>query len=308
MTRSHMPETTGLADKAPMANVGKMKSYGFDWNAAYSDQIGQVKFTIRANMTYQNTEILDKDEAANELWYKMEKGFRMNQTRGLIAMGLFKDEEDVRSSPRQDFGGKEVLPGDIKYKDINGDGKIDDDDEVPLSYSNVPRIQYGFALDWNYKAFRVSILFEGVSKVQYFQGGIGYYPFANEARGNLLAMTVNQKNRWTPASYSGDPSTENPNAKFPRLTYGENKNNNRASTFWLADGRYLRLKNVDISYRFTNNWLKTRVGVEGATISLIGENLHVWDKVKLFDPTQASSNGAAYPLQRMYTLQLNLTF
>ena len=200
------------------------------------------------------------------------------------------------------------MPGDIKYKDINGDGKIDDDDEVPLSYSNVPRIQYGFALDWNYKAFRVSILFEGVSKVQYFQGGIGYYPFANEARGNLLAMTVNQKNRWTPASYSGDPSTENPNAKFPRLTYGENKNNNRASTFWLADGRYLRLKNVDISYRFTNNWLKTRVGVEGATISLIGENLHVWDKVKLFDPTQASSNGAAYPLQRMYTLQLNLTF
>ena len=67
---------------------------------------------------------------------------------------------------------------------------------MPLSYSNVPRIQYGFALDWNYKAFRVSILFEGVSKVQYFQGGIGYYPFANEARGNLLAMTVNQKNRW----------------------------------------------------------------------------------------------------------------
>ena len=76
----------------------------------------------------------------------------------------------------------------------------------------------------------------------------------------------------------------------------------------VGNGRYLRLKNVDISYRFTNNWLKTRVGVEGATISLIGENLHVWDKVKLFDPTQASSNGAAYPLQRMYTLQLNLTF
>lgn len=239
--------------------------------------------------------------------YQAYAGVPYGVQRGLIALGLFADEDDIKSSPKQTFMDN-VMPGDIKYKDINGDGKIEDDDEVPLSYSNVPRIQYGFALDWNYKAFRVSILFEGVSKVQYFQGGIGYYPFANEARGNLLAMTVNQKNRWTPASYSGDPSTENPNAKFPRLTYGENKNNNRASTFWLADGRYLRLKNVDISYRFTNNWLKTRVGVEGATISLIGENLHVWDKVKLFDPTQASSNGAAYPLQRMYTLQLNLTF
>ena len=101
---------------------------------------------------------------------------------------------------------------------------------------------------------------------------------------------------------------ENPNAKFPRLTYGENKNNNQESTFWLADGKYLRLKNVDVSYRFTNNWLKSRVGVESATLSLIGENLHVWDKVKLFDPSQASGNGAEYPLQRMYTLQLNLTF
>ncbi|UVV58320.1 TonB-dependent receptor [Bacteroides thetaiotaomicron] len=145
MTRSHMPETTGLADKAPMANVGKMKSYGFDWNAAYSDQIGQVKFTIRANMTYQNTEILDKDEAANELWYKMEKGFRMNQTRGLIAMGLFKDEEDVRSSPRQDFGGKEVLPGDIKYKDVNGDGVVNNDDIVPIGYRTVP----GSSMVWD---------------------------------------------------------------------------------------------------------------------------------------------------------------
>lgn len=103
-------------------------------------------------------------------------------------------------------------------------------------------------------------------------------------------------------------STENPNARFPRLTYGFNANNNQNSTFWLADGRYIRLKNVDVSYRFTNDWLKRRVGVEGATISLVGENLHVWDKVKLFDPTQASSNGAVYPLQRMYTIQLNLTF
>ena len=77
-------------------------------------------------------------------------------------------------------------PGDIKYKDVNSDGKIDDDDKVPLNYSNVPFIQYGFALDWNYKGFRVSALFEGVSKVSYFQGGLGFYPFAGESRGNLL--------------------------------------------------------------------------------------------------------------------------
>ncbi len=87
-------------------------------------------------------------------------------------------------------------PGDIKYKDVNGDGKIDKDDVVPLNYSAVPFIQYGFALDWNYKAFRVSILFEGVSKVQYFQGGRGFYPFLNESRGNLLEMVADPRNRW----------------------------------------------------------------------------------------------------------------
>ena len=104
--------------------------------------------------------------------------------------------------------------------------------------------------------------------------------------------------RWTPDA---------PNNTYQRV-YIDNQRATIKSEYYVEDMSYLRLKNVDISYRFTNNWLKTRVGVEGATISLIGENLHVWDKVKLFDPTQASSNGAAYPLQRMYTLQLNLTF
>jgi len=119
---------------------------------------------------------------------------------------------------------------------------------------------------------------------------------------------ADQKNRWTPREYSGDASTENPNARFPRLTYGENKNNNRESTFWLADGRYFRLKNIELSYRFTSAWLRDKISVQNATLSLVGENLHVWDKVKLWDPEQASSNGAVYPLQRKFTLQLNVTF
>ncbi len=96
--------------------------------------------------------------------------------------------------------------------------------------------------------------------------------------------------------------------RFRRLTYGENKNNNRESTFWLADGRYFRLKNIELSYRFTSAWLRDKISVQNATLSLVGENLHVWDKVKLWDPEQASSNGAVYPLQRKFTFQLNVTF
>ena len=200
------------------------------------------------------------------------------------------------------------MPGDIKYKDVNGDGVIDDDDIVPLSYSNIPQIQYGLAFEVSYKNFRINALFEGVNDVQYFMGGNGYYPFAGESTGNVLSILTNQSNRWTPSWYSGDPATENPNARFPRLTYGENKNNNRASTHWLSDGSYVRLKNVELSYRFPEKWMRKTKVFNSVTLSLIGENLHVWDKVKLWDPAQASDNGAVYPLQRKYTVQLFVTF
>lgn len=192
--------------------------------------------------------------------------------------------------------------------DVNGDGVVNDDDVVPLSYSSIPQIQYGLALEFNYKNFRINALFEGVRNVQYFLGGNGYYPFAGGSTGNLLAIVADQSNRWTPASYSGDASTENPNARFPRLTYGVNENNNRASTFWLTDGSYVRLKNVELSYRLPDKWMKKSKIFESVTVSLVGENLHVWDKVKLWDPAQASDNGAVYPLQRKYTLQLFVTF
>jgi tonB-linked outer membrane protein, susC/ragA family len=314
MTRSHMPETTGLADKAPMANVGKMKSYGFDWNAAYSDQIGQVKFTIRANMTYQNTEILDKDEAANELWYKMEKGFRMNQTRGLIAMGLFKDEEDVRSSPRQDFGGKEVLPGDIKYKDVNGDGVVNNDDIVPIGYRTVPGVQYGMGLSTSWKNFEFNILFQGSGKCDFFIGGNGPHAFRNGQTGNILQTMVDD-NRWIPSEISGDVSTENPNANWPRLTWGNNDNNNQKSTFWLRDGRYIRLKNIELRYNVPTTFTR-KFFVSNMQIGFIGENLHTWSPFKLWDPENATTDeknsgvrsGNAYPINRTYSCYIKLSF
>ena len=129
MQRNQMPLTTGLADQTPMANVGKMKSTGWDGNIAYTQQVGKVNLQFRANFTYQTTDILDKDEAANELWYKMDRGFQLNQSRGLIALGLFKDQEDIDSSPSQkSLANKTILPGDIKYKDVNGDGVINDDE------------------------------------------------------------------------------------------------------------------------------------------------------------------------------------
>lgn len=304
--RASVPEEMGLVS-LPWANVGKMKSWGMDGHISYTQPINKDTYIVlRANLTQSKNQILEYEESIVRYPYQSSIGYQFGINRGLVALGLFKDAQDVKNSPRQVFESV-VLPGDIKYKDVNGDGVIDDYDVVPLEYSNVPQIQYGYAAELNWKKWNFSVLFEGVSRVKYFNGGSGYYPFVGKEVGNVLDIVAIQSNRWTSAEISGDISTENPNARFPRLSYGDNTNNNRASTFWLNDGSYLRLKNVQVSYTASTKILK-KIGIQNAVISLIGENLHVWDKVKISDPTQASNNGAKYPIQRVFTLQLNLKF
>ena len=208
---------------------------------------------------------------------------------------------------------KTVLPNsakfspEIKYQDINGDGRIDDYDIAPIGNSNIPKVQYGFATSAKWKGFDISVFFRGAAQVDYFMGGNGYYPFAGGVTGNVLSIVNDQKNRWTPASYSGDPSTENPNARFPRLTYGENVNNNRPSSFWLADAGYLRLKTLEIGYTIPKKIL-SKINMSNLRISVLGDNLCVWDKVKLWDPEQASDNGAVYPITRSYSMVLQVSF
>jgi hypothetical protein len=285
-----------------------MSSWGVDGHAAYTQAINRdMNFTLRGNFTLARNRVDYWEQSGVNYPYQSYSGVPYNVLRGLIALGLFEDETDIKSSPRQTYMDN-VMPGDIKYKDVNGDGTVNDDDIVPLSFSNIPQIQYGFAFEFSYRDFQISALIEGVKDVQYFLGGAGYYPFSGGSTGNVLAIVADQNNRWTPASYSGDPATENPNARFPRLTYGGNANNNRASTFWLADGGYVRLKNVELAYTLPKKWMQAGRIFESASINLIGENLHVWDKVKLWDPAQASQNGAVYPLQRRFTVQLYVTF
>lgn len=306
--RESVPLESGLNSTLPYANIGAMTSWGFDGNASFTQSVTKdLILTLRGNFTLARNKVNYWEQSGVNYPYQSYSGAPYNVLRGLISEGLFRDEADIKSSPKQSFM-ENVMPGDIKYKDVNGDGVIDDDDIVPLSFSNIPQIQYGLAFEVNYKGFRLNALVEGVKDVQYFMGGNGYYPFAGESTGNVLSIVADPSNRWTPAWYSGDAATENPNARFPRLTYGENKNNNRASTHWLADGSYVRLKNVELSYTFPEQWMRKTKIFKAVTISLIGENLHVWDKVKLWDPAQASDNGAVYPLQRKYTMQLFVTF
>lgn len=303
MERNTLPGTVGVRSTI-WGNVGRMKSWGSDGTASFTKRFGAFNVELRGNFTFTRDKIIDYDEVIPRYPYLAQKGTSYGTTRGLIALGLFKDEEDVRNSPPQ-FG--TVLPGDIKYQDVNGDGKVDSYDVVPIGNARVPKIQYGFAGSLSWKGFDFSIFFRGSGKSDFFLGGNGFYPFAGEKLGNVLSIVKDQENRWTPASYSGDPATENPNARFPRLTYGNNANNNRSSTFWLADASFLRLKTAEIGYTLPKK-LSEIISVDNLRFSVIGDNLYVWDKVKLWDPEQASSNGAVYPLPRSYTLVLQISF
>lgn len=306
MERSHMPLTTGLADVKPMANVGRMRSNGFDGNIAFSEKVGEVSFTVRGNMTYQKTEVIDHDEAANALWYQMTKGYQLNQTRGYIALGLFEDQHDIDSSPKQEFGGKEVLPGDIKYKDVNGDGIIDDKDKVPLGYRTVPGLQYGAGLSLHWNNFDFSILFQGAGKRDFFIGGSGVHAFRYGNRGNVLKVMADG-NRWIPREVSGTETTENPNADWPRLTWENNNNNNQSSTFWMRNGRYLRIKNIELSYNVPLNIIR-KYYMENLRIGFIGENLHTWSAFKLWDPENGNENGANYPISKKVSFYVQVSF
>lgn len=305
--RASIPAEMGLAS-LPYANVGKMKSWGIDGHITFSQPFSpDAGMVLRANLTQSKNKVLEYEETIKSYPYQYTTGYTWGIQRGLIALGLFKDEEEIRQSPRQTFT-SDVLPGDIKYKDVNGDGVINGDDQVPLKYSNVPQIMYGLATEFYWKNWRLSVLFNGVSRVQYYAGGSGYVPFENREQGNILKIVADQRNRWTAASFSGDPTTENTHAMFPRLSYGSNANSTVWSTFWLRNGAYLRLQNVQLSYTLPKAWIK-KFYLTACSVSLIGENLHIWDHGdKIFDPTQASSNGAAYPLQRVYTLQVNVSF
>lgn len=304
--RASIPEEMGLATW-PWANVGAMESWGADGNISYMHQFNKDwNLTVRANFTYTNNKLTAYEQSGVKYPYQSYIGTPYGNQRGLIALGLFKDQADIDNSPKQTFMSN-VMPGDIKYKDVNGDGIINTDDEVLIGNSTVPRLQYGFAFELRYKRLSVSALFEGVGIVDFMYGGNGFYPFTGKQTGNVLSIVADPANRWIPASYSGNPATENPNARFPRLTYGSNANNERNSTFWLENGRYLRLKNVQITYDFTSPFFK-KIGLQGCQLSLIGDNLACWDGVKLWDPAQATGNGAVYPLQRVFTLQANLQF
>ena len=241
--RENFPRTAGLSATIS-GNVGEMKAWGYDGSVNYHHSVNRNLWVEGMfNFTYVDNKLTQLDERDYADEYLKHLGHNKDQQWGLIAERLFVDEEEIRNSPIQDWGN--YMAGDIKYKDINGDGVINDNDRVPLGYPTSPKIQYGFGLSSGYKNMDFSFFFNGVSKVSFFihpgvggDGGVeGIAPFVS--RRNALEIVA--KDYW---------SETNPNiyAFWPRLSVNPIENNMQQSSWWLRSGSFIRLQKIDAGY------------------------------------------------------------
>ncbi|NLX81863.1 MAG: TonB-dependent receptor [Proteiniphilum sp.] len=293
--RTSLPAITGYMNN-PYANIGRMQNKGIEITTEFADNIGGLGYRIYGNYSLTRNKILEKDEAAKLSPWRMETGQRYGQQFGLVAIGLFKDEEDISTSPRQTFG--EVRPGDVKYLDINGDGIIDIEDRKPIGYSNIPEIIYGFGAQFDYKGFDIGLFFRGQANVTYSLGGSTFVPFIEG---------VGKHNLYTKALDRWSVENPNPNAFYPRLDNGRNSNNWQLSTRTIYDGSLLRLSDIELGYTLKKN-ITLPLHINSARIYAIATNMGLWSKWDMWDPETGSSNGSEYPLTRKINIGIKLTF
>lgn len=284
-----------IADNLPRLNVGVVENKGFEAVAEYRKNFKNQGFFIRGNFSYARNKILNMDEPSFEgLEWQKQTGRRLGEYYGLTAVGLFKDWNDIHTSPVQDFAGP-VQPGDIKYLDISGDGRIDAEDQGYLGKVTFPEKILGLALGYNWKGFDASVLFQGAFGSNVWLSGPAVWPFSKFA-GVLADVKGNY--------FSAD--NPDPGAKYPRMTSNDQPNNYINSTFWLKSTDYVRLKNVEIGYTFSADWIK-KARIQSARLYVNAINLVTWDQVKIFDP-EIPNGLAKYPQQRVLNAGFTFNF
>ncbi|WP_372651392.1 SusC/RagA family TonB-linked outer membrane protein [Draconibacterium sp.] len=300
LQRQNFPATAGL-EAAISGNVGKVESWGYEASADYQ-YISPKNWwlTGRANITFATNKYVELDEKEYADEYLKQKGHSTNQWWGLIAERLFVDEAEIANSPKQDFGTYQA--GDIKYKDVNGDGIVNSNDRVPLGLPTVPEIQYGFGASGGFKNFDLSFFFQGNARVSFFidasdnsRNQHGIAPFASRRN----ALSIIAEDHW---------SETNPDvhAFWPRLSVDPLANNTQVSTWWLRNGAFLRLKTVEMGYNIKSKGFE-KIGLENARIYCSGVNLFVISPFKLWDPEMGRA-GLGYPPNRRFNIGVQLSF
>jgi hypothetical protein len=292
--------------QAPLrANIGKASSKGFEFSILYKKEFAnKLWFESRANFTYATNKFDSYEEldyVGAGLPYKSRIGRSINQPFDLIAERLFIDAADVANSPVQEFG--PYMAGDIKYKDINGDGKINSDDMVPIGFPTVPEITYGFGSSLGYKGFDISAFFQGSARSSFYVDPYATSPFINTSQngiGNNVLLSAWANDHWS-------ENNKNLYAAWPRLSPQMVDNNVRASTWYQKNGAFLRLKTVEIGYNLPKNNIFSKVSIAAMRIYVSGTNLFTISAFKLWDP-EMGGNGLGYPVQKVINIGANINF
>jgi TonB-linked SusC/RagA family outer membrane protein len=304
-----VPQTMGIIPEVK-ANLGVGSSKGVDVELNYEKSVSKdLWFTGRGTFTYASSKVIEWEEPDYSATPWLSKvGYSVNQQWGWIAERLFMDDAEVFNSPTQDGI---VQGGDIKYRDINGDGKISDLDKVPIGHPTVPEINYGFGLSVGYKSFDASFFFQGSGRQSFwFQttGNGRIQPFLDssfEGTGNDNLTGQNAVLLPIAESYWSE-SNRDPYAFWPRLADYEIANNSKTSTWFMQDASFIRLKSVELGYTMPQTMTK-KLYMSNLRIYLSGTNLASWSRFKLWDPEMAGK-GLGYPIQRVINIGLNIGF
>jgi len=303
--RSYIPSTSGL--EVPIyANLGKANSKGLDLTLDYKQTINKdLSITGRGNFTYAVDKYTYYEEPDYPEAYRHFVGQPIREGYGYIAERLFVDDAEAASSPTQIFSptGKAPKGGDIKYRDLNGDGIIDSRDETFLGYPSVPEIVYGYGLSTQYKNFDLSAFFQGQAMVSFMIDPNEVSPFVQSTDayiyGNTQLLQQFADNHWSPGN-------QDLFALYPRLGVNRNdiENNLQPSTWWLRSGAFMRLKSLEFGYTLPSKVSK-KLGLKNLRVYFNGLNLYTWSSFKLWDP-ELGSNGFAYPIQKVYNIGVNV--
>jgi TonB-linked SusC/RagA family outer membrane protein len=294
--RGDVPDYAGVRN-LPDANLGVIHNRGFDATLDLNKQLGSDwHLGLRGNFTWTRAIVINDANAPWPYPWQQRIGRKFDKRFGYTALGLFTSDEDVANSPYQTGTNK---AGDIKYKDLNADGKIDTYDQGPIGYGATPEIVYGFGPTITWKGFSLAAWFKGISNVDISLSGDGFQPFSQGGeRGNLLAEITDH---WTPGS-------TNPRPFYPRLTYGNDNMNFENSTWWVKSGAFMRLQTLQLNYDFNGaKWL-AGTGMSNLSIYFMGYNLWTVSGFKLWDVELGNGRGSQYPLLKTYNVGIKCTF
>ncbi|WP_407429254.1 SusC/RagA family TonB-linked outer membrane protein [Arcticibacter sp.] len=304
-SRASIPTTMGL-EASIAANLGKVRSRGVDISVDGRHTLNsQSWISARGNLTYSRNEFKKYEEPNFREAYRYNVGQTLNRGYGYLAERLFVDDNEAANSPAQIFSSGGVAPkgGDIKYRDLNHDGRIDDADKTFLGNPYIPQVVYGFGLSAGYKNFDLSGFFQGQARVSFFIDPARTSPFIqspdNQFIGNTQLLKAFADNHWS-------EDNQNLYALYPRLgaEAGSIENNTQTSTWWLRDGSFLRLKSVELGYSLPAS-VSQKLNIKKMRIYFNGLNLLTFSPFKLWDP-EVGGNGFAYPIQKVFNVGINV--